>query len=117
MTVRPGLRSDAEFVIKAVARGLSGSWIPGENRADAYLTLGADTIPVEISTLTQRVTDDCGTRSRLSDDLATVSWAKAEDKGTIEACLAHAVCAGRQTLDEARWRIWSDWRAAAEACE
>ena len=39
--------------------------------------LGAETIAVEISTLTQHVTDDKGTRPRLSDDLATAPFANA----------------------------------------
>ena len=44
-------------------------------------------------------------------------WDEAEDKDAVESCLARAVCAGRLTLDEARRRIWSDWRATGEACE
>jgi hypothetical protein len=49
----------------------------GENPPDAYLLLGAEAIAVEISTLTQHVTDEKGTRSRLSDDLATATFANA----------------------------------------
>ena len=44
-------------------------------------------------------------------------WDEAPQKDAIEACLARAVCAGKITLDEARRRIWNDWRAAGKACE
>ena len=43
-------------------------------------------------------------------------WDEAGEKDQIEACLARAVCAGKIGLDEARRRIWSDWRAAAKTC-
>jgi hypothetical protein len=43
-------------------------------------------------------------------------WPEADRKDGVEACLAHAVCAGRISLSEARRRIWKDWRAAARAC-
>ncbi|GEM_PF-2417782 len=41
-------------------------------------------------------------------------WDEADDKDRIEACLARAVCAGKITLDEARLRIWRDWRDAGK---
>jgi hypothetical protein len=69
------LRDDEEFVITSIAAKLSGTWRPGEDPPDAYLILGADTVAVEISTLTQYVTDDRGTRSRLTDDIATLKFA------------------------------------------
>jgi hypothetical protein len=71
------LREDEAFAITSIARAFSGTWRPGENPPDAYLVLGAETIAVEISTLTQHVTDDKGTRPRLSDDLATAAFANA----------------------------------------
>jgi len=43
-------------------------------------------------------------------------WPEADRKDGVEACLAHAVCAGRISLNEARRRIWKDWRAAGKAC-
>ncbi|MGA9600836.1 MAG: hypothetical protein WBS22_11410 [Methylocystis sp.] len=43
-------------------------------------------------------------------------WPEADRKDGVEACLAHAVCAGRISLNEARRRIWKDWRAARKAC-
>lgn len=43
-------------------------------------------------------------------------WDEADDKDRVEACLARAVCAGKITLDQARARIWRDWRAAGKAC-
>ena len=39
-------------------------------------------------------------------------WDEAGEKDRIEACLSRAVCAGTITLDEARRRIWADWRGA-----
>lgn len=44
-------------------------------------------------------------------------WADAGRKDVVEVCLARAVCSGRITLDEARRRIWADWRTAGMACE
>jgi hypothetical protein len=72
-----GLREDEEFVIKAVANAFSGTWQPGEDPPDAYLTVGTEVIAVEISTLTQHVTDNEGTRPRLSDDIPTARLADA----------------------------------------
>lgn len=43
-------------------------------------------------------------------------WDEADDKDRIEACLSRAVCAGKISLDEARKRIWADWRQAGAAC-
>jgi hypothetical protein len=71
------LREDEEFVITSLAAAFSAAWRPGENPPDAYLILGANTVAVEISTLTQYVTDGKGTRPRLSDDLATAALANA----------------------------------------
>jgi hypothetical protein len=71
------LREDEEFVIASLATAFSGISRPGENPPDAYLVLGANTVAVEISTLTQYVTDGKGTRPRLSDDIATTAFANA----------------------------------------
>jgi len=62
------LRGVEAFVIAAVAKNFGGIWTPGENPPDAYLSVGSRVIAVEISTLTQHVTDDRGTRSRFSDE-------------------------------------------------
>jgi hypothetical protein len=43
-------------------------------------------------------------------------WPEADRKDGVEACLAHAVCVGRISLNEARRRIWKDWRGAGNAC-
>ena len=43
-------------------------------------------------------------------------WPEADRKDGVESCLAHAVCAGRISLNEARRRIWKDWRAAERMC-
>ncbi len=69
MTGSARLRGDEEFVIRAVAKKFSGLWTRVEDDPpDAYLTIGANTVAVEITTLVQRVTDERGTRSRSSDD-------------------------------------------------
>ena len=44
-------------------------------------------------------------------------WDEAGEKDRIETCLSRAVCAGTITLDEARRRIWADWRSAGRGCE
>jgi hypothetical protein len=44
-------------------------------------------------------------------------WDEAPEKDRIEACLSRAVCDGTITLDEARRRIWTDWRTAGKACQ
>ncbi|MGH7744788.1 MAG: hypothetical protein ACREQ5_08240, partial [Candidatus Dormibacteria bacterium] len=67
----PKLKGNEEFVIASLAKAYSGTWRPGENPQkppDAYLTIGSREIAVEISTLTQYITDDLGTRSRFTDD-------------------------------------------------
>jgi len=75
MTSTVSLRADEVFVIDSVAKAFFGTWRPGENPPDAYLTINGNDIAVEISTLTQHVTDDRGTRSRASDDIATAALA------------------------------------------
>ena len=44
-------------------------------------------------------------------------WDEAGEKDQIEACLARAVCAGKIGLDDARRRIWADWRHAGAGCD
>jgi hypothetical protein len=44
-------------------------------------------------------------------------WDEAGEKDRIETCLSRAVCAGTITLDEARRRIWADWRTVGRACQ
>jgi hypothetical protein len=71
------LREDEEFAMISVAHAFSGIWRPGEDPPDAYLLLGPEAIAVEISTLTQHVTDEKGIHPRLSDDLATAAFVNA----------------------------------------
>ena len=103
------LREDEEFAITSIAAAFSGTWRPGENPPDAYLTLGTDNIAVEISTLTQYVTDDRGTRSRLSDDIPTAGVANAlneelkhliPDGYTIGLVLSSPILQNRKTKIE-----------------
>jgi hypothetical protein len=70
------LREDELFAIEAVAREYCASWKPGENPPDAYVVIGEETIAVEISKLALHVTDDRGTRPRLSDDSTALSLDK-----------------------------------------
>ena len=65
------LRGDEEFVITAVAKHFSMPWVSGENPPDAYLIDGKTRIAVEISTLMQPISDERGTRSRITDDIPT----------------------------------------------
>jgi hypothetical protein len=44
-------------------------------------------------------------------------WDEAHEKDRKEACLARALCAGQLALDEARRRIWSDWRNVGAECD
>ncbi len=44
-------------------------------------------------------------------------WDDAEKKDSVEACLCRAVCAGEIKLDEARRRIWADWRHVGADCD
>ena len=68
------LRSDEEFVICSVAAHFSGTWWAGENPPDAYLQAGHEITAVEISTLTQHVSDGRGgSKPRLSED-STAIW-------------------------------------------
>jgi hypothetical protein len=68
------LRPDEEFVIRSLAAHFSGDWWPGENPPDAYLKVGDAVTAVEISTLTQHVSDGTGgSKPRLSED-ATAIW-------------------------------------------
>lgn len=44
-------------------------------------------------------------------------WDEASEKDAVEGCLARAVCAGKVGLDEARRRIWRDWRRVGLGCD
>ncbi len=44
-------------------------------------------------------------------------WSEATDKDRKEACLARAVCDGRLALNEARRRIFEDWRNVGAGCD
>ncbi len=74
------LRDDEQFVITAVAREYSAPWCPGDDPPDAYICLGGNRIPVEISTLMQPVADKDGTRSLIADDIATGAFGDALDR-------------------------------------
>jgi hypothetical protein len=44
-------------------------------------------------------------------------WDEAPEKDRKETCLSRVVCAGRLTLNEARARIWRDWRKVGAGCD
>ena len=73
------MRADEKFVLNSVSRFYGGDWDAGEDPPDAYLTVTGRRIAVEVSTLTQRVTDDTGTRSRISDDAGAIRLANELD--------------------------------------
>jgi len=74
------MRKDEEFVLNRVARLYSGEWRPGDDPPDGYLTLAGRVIAVEVSKLTQYVTDDKGTRPRRSDDDLAIRLANELDR-------------------------------------
>src|SRR5258708_40248847 len=68
------LKHDEQFMTSALVDHLNGTWSAGEDPPDAYLTIGAETVAVEISTLTQHVVNERGgTKARLSED-STALW-------------------------------------------
>lgn len=70
------LRSDEEFVICSLAAHFSGNWWPGEDPPDAYLQVCDKVAAVEISTLTQLVSDGRnGSKSRLCEDYTAIRLA------------------------------------------
>ena len=67
------LRPDEQFCIEAVVSSVGGQWSEGEDPPDAYLNTGNERIAVEISTLTQYVTDhSAGFKPRLSEDTTAI---------------------------------------------
>lgn len=68
MPVHLQLNPDEQFVIEALARKFAAVWTAGQNPPDAYLTFDSHMVAVEITTITQRITDDQGSRPRASDD-------------------------------------------------
>lgn len=52
-----------------------------------------------------------------SRNLELQPWDEAVQKDSVEVCLARAVCAGKIGLDEARRRIWRDWRRVGVDCD
>jgi hypothetical protein len=73
------VKPDEEFVLKSVASFYGGEWSPGEDPPDAYLMVIGRKIAVEVSILTQVITDDRGTRPRLSDDMPAIRLANELD--------------------------------------
>jgi hypothetical protein len=69
------MRGNEKFVIEAMVESFSATWQPGEDPPDAYMDFGSGSVAVEISTLTQHVVSDRGTRERSSDDVPAIRLA------------------------------------------
>ena len=69
------MRKDEIFALKSIAARYSGEWKPGENPPDGYVTFLEHTVAVEVSTLTQHIKVEKGTRPRRSDDSAAITLA------------------------------------------
>jgi hypothetical protein len=67
--------------------------------------------------LDHRITLALGGAPSDGRNLELQPWDEAGEKDAVEACLARAVCAGKIGLDEARRRIWTNWREAGKACD
>jgi hypothetical protein len=98
-TVRPSARYTARIKIKLI-RELE---IPDELLVDFELD---HRIPLAL-----------GGAPSEPRNLELQPWDEAGEKDRIETCLSRAVCAGTITLDEARRRIWADWRAVGKVCQ
>lgn len=85
------LKPDEEFVAHSLAGHFNGTWSKGGNPPDIHLSIGNDTVAVEISTLTQHVVDERGgMKPRLSED-STALWLANE----LEKELSGVIPAGR----------------------
>ncbi len=114
------LRSDERFVAEALARHFSGTWTVGEDPPDAYLTIGPDKFPLEVSTLTQHVMNERGgTHARFSEDASALRLADELDEELrtlipdgrmIVLTLRAPVLKWRKTKEELKRRIL--WLAA-----
>ena len=68
MATQSQLNPAEKFVIDALVAEFGADWKIGPNPPDAYLLFDTKTVAVEITTVTQYVTDGGGTRPRASDD-------------------------------------------------
>jgi hypothetical protein len=111
------LKPDEEFVARSLAAHFGGTWLPGEDPPDIYLTVGKEAVAVEISTLTQQVVDERGgMKPRLSED-STALWLANEldkelrdliPKGRVVVLTLRApILKARHTKDELKSRILS----------
>jgi len=81
------LRTDEEHAIRVVTAHFGGTWRPGEDPPDAYLTVGATEVAVEISTLSQQVPGERGSMiPRYSED-ATALWVIRELKNALRSTI------------------------------
>jgi hypothetical protein len=80
-TLDKNFAADEQFVMMALGKHFSATWIPGEDPPDAYLQLKNNKVGVEVSTLVQHVEDNEGSLvSRLSDDMTALSLCDELDK-------------------------------------
>jgi hypothetical protein len=62
------IRAEEEFVLTSVATAFGSTWESGDDPPDGYLVFPDRTIAVEVTTLTQHVSDGLTIRPRMSDD-------------------------------------------------
>ena len=75
------MRNDEIYAMKVLADHFKGDFEDGENPPDGYLSYNNRKVAVEISRITQSVTDLNGTiRPRLSDDQAAINLCKEIEK-------------------------------------
>jgi hypothetical protein len=67
--------------------------------------------------LDRRIPLALGGASSEERNLELQPWDEAGGKDRTKTRLSRAVCAGNITLDEARLRIWADWRTAGKICQ
>src|SRR5262249_30043735 len=104
------MKPGEKFALDSLASFCAGDWRPGEDPPDGYLTVpGGLSIAVEVSTLTQHVTDDKGTRPRISDDTAAIRLAN-----ELDLEIGGAVSADRRVMLMLRAPI-SDYRKTKAA--
>ena len=75
------ISDDEKFVIESLTGELGGVWRPGEDPPDVYLMQGNSEVAIEISTLTQHVSDKSGVPvPRLSQDTGIVRFCDELDR-------------------------------------
>ena len=98
-TIRPSARYTAAIKIKLIRELEIPEELLGDFKLDHRIPLALGGAPPE------------------PRNLELQPWDEAGEKDRIETCLSRAVCVGTIPLDEARRRIWADWRAVGKVCQ